>query len=83
MLLWGCSSAGRAPALQAGGQEFEPPQLHHTAIVCLYSIILITIQTIRYSRFVNTFLYTVHKLVISSLKLWVPASLTIDTFAQC
>ena len=27
--LRGCSSAGRAPALQAGGQEFEPPQLHH------------------------------------------------------
>ena len=26
--MWGCSSVGRAPALQAGGQEFEPPQLH-------------------------------------------------------
>ena len=26
--IWGCSSVGRAPALQAGGQEFEPPQLH-------------------------------------------------------
>ena len=26
--LWGCSSAGRAPALQAGGQEFDPPHLH-------------------------------------------------------
>ncbi len=25
---WGCSSAGRAPALQAGGQRFEPAQLH-------------------------------------------------------
>jgi hypothetical protein len=25
---WGCSSAGRAPALQAGSQEFESPQLH-------------------------------------------------------
>ena len=24
----GCSSAGRAPALHAGGQEFEPPHLH-------------------------------------------------------
>ena len=29
-MLWGCSSVGRAPALQAGGQEFEPPQLHQT-----------------------------------------------------
>ena len=26
---WGYSSAGRAPALQAGGQEFESPYLHH------------------------------------------------------
>jgi hypothetical protein len=27
--LWGRSSVGRAPALQAGGQEFESPRLHH------------------------------------------------------
>ncbi len=27
--IWGYSSVGRAPALQAGGQEFEPPYLHH------------------------------------------------------
>ena len=26
---WGRSSAGRAPALQAGGQEFDSPRLHH------------------------------------------------------
>ena len=26
---WGCSSAARAPALQAGGQEFDSPHLHH------------------------------------------------------
>ena len=26
---WGCSSVGRAVALQAIGQEFDPPQLHH------------------------------------------------------
>ena len=25
---WGCSSVGRAPALQAGGQRFEPAHLH-------------------------------------------------------
>ena len=25
---WGISSVGRAPALHAGGQEFEPPILH-------------------------------------------------------
>ena len=29
--IWGCSSAGRAPALQAGGREFEPHHLHQSA----------------------------------------------------
>ena len=27
---WGCSSVGRAVALQAIGQEFESPQLHQS-----------------------------------------------------
>jgi hypothetical protein len=27
---WGCSSVGRAVALQAIGQEFDSPQLHQT-----------------------------------------------------
>ena len=27
--IWGCSSAGRASALHAEGQEFDPPHLHH------------------------------------------------------
>ena len=31
--IWGCSSAGRAPALQAGGQGFESLHLHHLANV--------------------------------------------------
>ena len=31
LFMRGCSSAGRAPALQAGGQEFDPPHLHHRA----------------------------------------------------
>ena len=29
---WGRSSAGRAPALHAGGQEFDPPRLHHLVL---------------------------------------------------
>jgi hypothetical protein len=29
-VFWGHSSAGRAPALQAGGQRFDPACLHHT-----------------------------------------------------
>ena len=30
--LWGLSSAGRAPALHAGGQRFDPASLHHLII---------------------------------------------------
>ncbi len=28
-ILWGCSSVGRASALQAEGQRFDSAQLHH------------------------------------------------------
>ena len=31
-IIWGCSSVGRAPALQAGGQEFESLHLHCTSM---------------------------------------------------
>src|SRR6185437_5486358 len=30
----GCSSAGRAPALQAGGRRFDPDQLHQSSRSC-------------------------------------------------
>ena len=30
--IWGCSSAGRAPALQAGGHGFESHHLHQTIL---------------------------------------------------
>ena len=33
--MWGCSSAGRAPALQAGGHRFDPGQLHHASTLLL------------------------------------------------
>ena len=29
-IAWGYSSAGRAPALQAGGRRFDPDYLHQT-----------------------------------------------------
>ncbi len=29
---WGCSSVGRAPALQAGGRQFESDQLHQNLL---------------------------------------------------
>ena len=32
--LWGCSSVGRAPALQAGGHEFESHHLHVSIEKC-------------------------------------------------
>ena len=40
--LWGCSSAGRAPALQAGGHGFESHHLHqkwkeHTKLIWAHS----------------------------------------------
>ncbi len=28
-IIWGLSSDGRAPALHAGGQRFDPASLHH------------------------------------------------------
>ena len=37
--IWGRSSAGRAPALQAGGQEFDSPRLHHFFIIWSFNII--------------------------------------------
>ena len=33
--MWGCSSIGRAPALQAGGRRFDPVQLHHILIILI------------------------------------------------
>jgi hypothetical protein len=32
--LWACSSVGRAPALQAGGQGFESPHVHQISADC-------------------------------------------------
>ena len=31
--IWGFSSAGRAPALQAGGQRFDPANLHQKELI--------------------------------------------------
>ena len=30
--VWGCSSIGRAPALQAGGRRFDPVWLHQISV---------------------------------------------------
>ena len=42
---WGCSSVGRAPALQAGGQEFESLHLH---------LIIQTVKRTKFSVFLTT-----------------------------
>ena len=34
--IWGCSSVGRAPALQAGGHEFESHHLHASIKPCKF-----------------------------------------------
>ena len=36
---WGYSSVGRAPALQAGGQEFKSPYLHLFFENCILHIV--------------------------------------------
>ena len=33
IVIWGISSVGRAPALQAGGHEFDPRIFHHSVLV--------------------------------------------------
>ena len=55
-LIWGVSSAGRAPALQAGGHRFDPGTLHHSkeltevppkgeASLSLFEILKCTLKT--------------------------------------
>ena len=49
----GCSSVGRAPALQAGGQRFDPVQLHQFSIgvqVCSTSEVLLEIELLGPSK---------------------------------
>ena len=37
---WGHSSAGRAPALHAGGQRFDPAWLHHFSLCCVRAFVV-------------------------------------------
>ena len=39
---WGISSAGRAPALQAGGRRFDPVILHQHFAVCVCVVWLLS-----------------------------------------
>ena len=60
MTYWGHSSVGRAPALQAGGQEFKSPCLHQeTTKKRIYTVqkkLLkqITIKSTKYSSTMKT-----------------------------
>ena len=44
VITWGISSIGRAPALHAGGQEFESPILHHKIQDKILSCILFYVE---------------------------------------
>ena len=45
-LPWGCSSVGRAPALQAGGQEFESLHLHSSKDVPIDLTVMIACKSL-------------------------------------
>jgi hypothetical protein len=42
---WGISSAGRAPALHAGGQRFDPVILHHFKSIDNFQWFIRTLKT--------------------------------------
>ncbi len=42
--LWGHSSAGRAPAWHAGGQEFESPWLHLGKFLLFLKLIVLKLE---------------------------------------
>ena len=46
---WGLSLVGRAPALHAGGQEFDSPSLHHIFAISEY----VKKQAIKYVDYRN------------------------------
>jgi hypothetical protein len=47
---WGFSSAGRAPALQAGGQRFDPVKLHQIDQSPLIRLVLRSTVTVMSSE---------------------------------
>ena len=49
---WGISSAGRAPALHAGGQRFEPAILHQFESFALKK--LAHVPLVRFANFLST-----------------------------
>src|SRR6202011_5950350 len=48
VLLWACSSAGRAPALQAGGRRFEPCHVHQLFLIAKYLPDSSLLQSLRF-----------------------------------
>src|SRR6266436_860997 len=54
LLLWACSSAGRAPALQAGGRRFDPGHVHQFLPDCKRLKKITSARMLRYSRTVCT-----------------------------
>ena len=62
----GCSSVGRAPALQAGGQGFDSPHLHGDAhLRCKYAVAIIDLL-----RRSNDFLFLENRITNLILKIF-------------
>ena len=70
-MLWGFSSSGRAPALQAGGERFDPVNLHQSwglnrtlmvkshkcRVKYLGTKIFNKMDRVRYYKFTNAYIY--------------------------
>ena len=69
-VLWGFSSSGRAPALQAGGERFDPVNLHQIwalnrnlwikkqiRVKYLGTKIFNKMDRVRYYKFTNAYIY--------------------------
>ena len=64
---WGISSAGRAPALHAGGQRFDPAILHHF-LINQTEISSLVKMFVKYKNVLNNFNlrnYMMRKLILS------------------
>ena len=65
--IWGFSSAGRAPALQAGGQRFDPANLHQTKRLTEVATERLKLHWVSWERFTCT-LKTEHYEIM--MQLW-------------
>ena len=73
---WGISSAGRAPALHAGGQRFDPAILHHIyyknkiryKLLYIKSLYLVLIRNVTLNKLVILSNMIFKNIMLKSLK---------------